>query len=171
MRVPQHTSPPRPDRLEALFRWYLDDRESGWLNAQPGAHLISLMLHEVADRRPSPTTGSRDVLASNAARHIRIHFQEDLNTAAVATALGFNPDYLGRAFRKAYGMTLTEAIHQRRIRHASHLLRDTSMTIDEISRASGYADPGYFRRMFKRVEGTTPGKHRRLYARVHVNTE
>ena len=41
--------------------------------------------------------------------------------------------------------------------------------INEIAFACGYSDPGYFRRMFKRLTGLSPKKFRSLYSRMHIN--
>ncbi len=70
-----------------------------------------------------------------------------------------------------YGVTITEALHRRRLRLASTLLLDREYTIPEVARACGVADPAYFRRLFLRQEGMSPRSYRRLYARLHVNTE
>jgi YesN/AraC family two-component response regulator len=35
--------------------------------------------------------------------------------------------------------------------------------IDEVSEAVGYLDISFFRRLFKRLTGLTPGKYRRMF--------
>jgi AraC family transcriptional regulator, transcriptional activator of pobA len=44
---------------------------------------------------------------------------------------------------------------------ARRLLVETDLTIDELARQVGYADPIYFVRTFRRVHGTTPLRSRR----------
>jgi AraC-like DNA-binding protein len=51
------------------------------------------------------------------------------------------------------------------------MLIESDHNVEEISRACGFKDVGYFRRLFKRHEGMTPLAFRRLYAQMHVNTE
>ncbi|MFW5856406.1 MAG: helix-turn-helix transcriptional regulator [Planctomycetota bacterium] len=100
-----------------------------------------------------------------------MHYAEPISTVDVAAALDCNPDHLGRVFRRAEGRTVVEAIHAHRIAQARRMLLDGGATVDAVARACGYPDPGYFRRVFRRCEGLSPGRYRRLYARVHVNAE
>jgi transcriptional regulator GlxA family with amidase domain len=44
------------------------------------------------------------------------------------------------------------------------------MTIEEVATACGFADAGYFRRIFRRYQHETPIRYRNSNARVHINT-
>jgi AraC-like DNA-binding protein len=173
MHVPRHRVVGRPDRLEELLRRYLDDQESGGLTPRTASLLVALMLSELGDSRPPGVKAGRAaaMLASRTLMHIRTHFHEDISTAVLAGLLHCNPDYLGRIFKQVQGITITEAIHRHRLRHARRLLLDREMNIDRVAREAGYTDPGYFRRVFRRYSGLTPGAFRRLYGLVAVNTE
>lgn len=171
--VPQHTSVTRPNHLTELFRRFLDDQEAGRSRPPSDSLLLMLMLCEVSDSRPveRAVKGNAAVLAQRAEAHIRTHFHRPISTSALASELGCNPDYLGRVFRRVYGLTPTEFMHRRRVRHARRMLLESDYNVEEISRACGFKDVGYFRRLFKRYEGMTPLAFRRLYAQMHVNTE
>jgi AraC-like DNA-binding protein len=171
--VPQHTTVARPNHLTELFRRFLDDQEAGRLQPMSASLLLMLMLCEVSDSRPveKVVKGNAAVLAQHAEAYIRTHFHAPISTSVLASELGCNPDYLGREFRRIYGLTPTEFIHRRRVRHARRLLIESDRNVEEISRACGFKDVGYFRRLFKRHEGMTPLAFRRLYAQMHVNTQ
>ena len=49
-----------------------------------------------------------------------------------------------------------------RISHAKRLLKDTDKKIYEIAKEVGYTDAKYFNRVFKDVEGVSPGDYRAL---------
>jgi AraC-like DNA-binding protein len=171
--VPRYATVTRPNHLAELFRRFLDDQEAGRLTATSADLLLMLMLSEVSGSDPGENSVERSaaVLAGRADAYIRTHFHEPLNTSKLAGEMGCNPDYLGRAFRGTYGKTITEAIHWRRLRHARRMLLESDRNIDEVSRACGFEDVGYFRKVFKRYEGMPPRAFRRLYAQMHVNTE
>jgi AraC-like DNA-binding protein len=171
--VPQHTTVTRPNHLTELFRRFLDDQEAGRLQPLSASLLLMLMLCEVSDSRPVARVvkGNAAVLAQRAEAHIRTHFHAPIRTSVLASELGCNPDYLGRVFRRVYGLTPTEFIHRRRVRHARRMLIESDRNVEEISRACGFKDVGYFRRLFKRHEGMTPLAFRRMYAQMHVNTQ
>ncbi|MGC3998006.1 MAG: AraC family transcriptional regulator [Anaeromyxobacter sp.] len=172
LSVPQHARIERPDHLTNLFRRLLDDQEAFGVRPLPASLLILLMLCEVTASRPASarSDGAAQLLAARADTLILSRFNELLSASSIAADLGCNPDYLGRVYRSTHGRTLTEAIHDRRIRHATRLLAEGRETIDEVARQCGFEDAGYFRRLFKRMQGMTPHAYRRLYVRVHVNT-
>lgn len=172
MTVLQHVTVSRPDHMTELFRRYLDDQESGALDPNAAGLLVVLMLCEVSRSRPGALArdSASTRLAGRADSHIRTHFHQSITPARVAAALGCNANYLSRVFREVYGHTLTDAIQRRRMHHARQLLLEDDRNIDEIARACGFADTGYFRRLFKRQESITPLAYRRLYSRVHINT-
>jgi AraC-like DNA-binding protein len=171
--VPQHTTVARPNHLTELFRRFLDDQEAGRSHPMSASLLLMLMLCEVSCSQPvqEVAKGNATVLAQRAEAHIRTHFHTPMGTSALASELGCNPDYLGRVFRRVYGLTLTEFKHRRRVHHARRMLIESDRNVEEISRACGFKDVGYFRRLFKRHEGMTPLAFRRLYAQMHVNTQ
>ena len=100
-----------------------------------------------------------------AAAFVADHLTEpNLSTARIADALAFNPDYLGRAFRDAFGETLTDHIHRLRIDRARMLFRSSDRSVERIGAEVGFGDGRYFRRVFKRQVGLTPGQFQRLRA-------
>ena len=171
--IPQVKRIERPDRLETLFRYFLDEQETGFLLPDAADWLTMLMLLEVAHhyKAGKGSADSTNVLATRAHAFVRLNFDRPISAGIVAEALGYNADYLGRVYRKEYGCTLTEAIHRRRIKEACRNLLDTDMTIEETAKVCGYTDANYFRRVFRRYMHKTPRAYRKLYARMHVNTQ
>lgn len=172
IKIPQMTYVAQPERLEWLFRTFLDDQEAGMLNPHAANLLTMLMLTEVAQSQEVRMENRDDVnvVATWANTYIRINYDRPITAGKVATALGYNADYLGRIYRKVYGYTLTEAIHRRRVHMACEFLLDTNLTIEQIAPRCGFPDPDYFRRIFRRAMQISPGDYRVEYSRVHVNT-
>ena len=171
--VPQVKRVERPDRLEYLFRYFLDEQETGYLQQPQANWLTMLMLLEVGRHTAlgRETTDSTSVLATRAHSFIRLNFDQPITAGAVAEALGYNADYLGRVYRKTYGYTLTEAIHRRRVKAACRYLLDSDMIVEEIAKVCGFTDTNYFRRVFQRHMHNTPRAYRKQYAHMHVNTQ
>ncbi len=175
--VSQHSRVNRPDHLTNLFRRFLDDQETLKTESSAADLLVLLMLHEISRTQiseHSPETTAENAAARLAGRAhtlIRTQFHTPLSTSLLARKLHSNPDYLGRVFHRHYGCTPTEALHQRRLKHARKLLLESDRTVEAIALKCGYRDIGYFRRVFKRSEGLTPYAFRKLYSKVHINTE
>jgi len=171
LQARQHAAVARPDHVTALFRRLLDDQELFGARSATLSLLMMLILCELARSSQSARTeeGAASVLAGKADVVIQTKFQDAISSSSIAAELRCNPDYLGRVFRAEYGKTLTDAINERRTRHAAALLAETRSGIDEIARQCGFADTVYFRRIFKRNQGMTPGAFRSLHTRTHIN--
>lgn len=73
---------------------------------------------------------------------------------------------LKRRFKAATGSTLIEYVQSLRIEEAKRLLETGAIAVDEISEDVGYEDHSFFRRLFKRLTGLTPGQYRRMFQPV-----
>lgn len=170
--IPQVAQIPQPERLERLFRTFLEDQETGMLHPYAASLLITLMLTEVAQSQDERMVHPDDsnFVAVWANTYIRMNFDRPITASKVATALGYNSDYLGRIYRHVYGVTLTEAIHRQRIHKACQFLLNASLTVEQVASKCGFVDPDYFRRIFRRHMQISPGDYRTEASRVHVNT-
>jgi transcriptional regulator GlxA family with amidase domain len=68
-----------------------------------------------------------------------------------------------RRFQNATGHAPLAYVQQLRIEEAKRRLERTNEPIDKIGWRVGYEEPGFFRRLFKRVTGVTPGHYRRQF--------
>ena len=73
---------------------------------------------------------------------------------------------LKRRFVTASGNTLIGRLQNLRMEAAKRLLETTRMPVEEISTEVGYEDASFFRRLFKRSTGLTPGQYRRMFQPV-----
>ena len=86
----------------------------------------------------------------------------ELSVDWVGRSLQSSPDYISGLFRESMGMPLLTYITERRMNRARALLTSSTLNISEISRASGYVDPSYFTRVFRRETGLAPRQYRDL---------
>jgi transcriptional regulator GlxA family with amidase domain len=68
-----------------------------------------------------------------------------------------------RRFKNATGHAPIDYVQRLRVEEAKRRLERTRAPVDEISWKVGYEDPGFFRRLFKRVTGVTAGAYRRKF--------
>ena len=69
-----------------------------------------------------------------------------------------------RRFRKATGYGPVEYVQALRLEEAKQMLETTTEPTESIALAVGYVDPVFFRRLFKRLVGITPGRYRQRFA-------
>ncbi|MGK5078746.1 helix-turn-helix domain-containing protein [Janthinobacterium sp. HLX7-2] len=73
-----------------------------------------------------------------------------------AQCIGITATHLNPIARGHAGKSALELIHERVLLEAKRNLAYTSMTINVLSYALGFAEPAYFARFFKRHTGVTP---------------
>lgn len=167
-----HLTPRRPDLLQSMAHRYIDDQMAGVHTPATAGLAIHAVLAELA--AASTGGGASDPaapLVGRAEAWIGHHYQDGISTRDVAEALGHNPDYLGRVFRRCTGKSLVDAITERRIAEARTRLIDSADDVAAIARGAGFNDLTNFRRLFRRHCGCSPGDFRAQHARIYVNSD
>jgi transcriptional regulator GlxA family with amidase domain len=91
------------------------------------------------------------------------NFGQDNAVAAVVAAIGIPDRSLKRRFKTATGATLIGYVQNLRVEAAKRLLEAGTDSVDAISASVGYENFAFFRRLFKRSTGLTPGQYRRMF--------
>lgn len=91
------------------------------------------------------------------------HFRDPDAIVQVTALAGIPERTLKRRFKAATGNSLIAYLQNLRVEEAKRLLESTGMPVDEISFAAGYSDASFFRRLFKRLTGLTPGHYRKMF--------
>ena len=91
------------------------------------------------------------------------HFTQKISLDELSERFYINKFYLTRSFKEQFGVTPGSYLLGLRITRAKQLLRFTDSPLDAISASCGMGDAAYFSRMFKKVEGLTPGEYRRQW--------
>ena len=166
--LPDHGAWARSEIATDLAARLLDEQDRP--DAPPGSCdlLMALLLLECTASRPADGDDPSG-LAERARQHIAARHREPIGPGEVAAACGCSADHLGRLFRARYGQSLGAALQIERVASAKALLRDGGCSIAAVAAACGFADPGYFRRVFKRATGTSPGAWARMHLRSRVN--
>jgi AraC family transcriptional regulator len=79
-----------------------------------------------------------------------------------ARLVGCHPASLSRAFRKEYGVTITDYRRRSRLRRAAQVIAGGVETLSRAAHAAGYADQPHMCREFRRLARLTPSAFRRL---------
>lgn len=95
--------------------------------------------------------------------YMDIHFTEKITLAELTQKFFINKYYLTHTFKEQFGITINQYLLQLRITHSKHLLRFSDHPIEEIAILCGIADANYFARVFKKLEGITPGEYRKRW--------
>lgn len=124
--------------------------------------LLTLLMDESWNPEPGKSTPKRQNL-QQVKDYLDQHYHEKVTLDELAEMFYINKFYLTRIFKEQFGLPISHYLLQIRITHAKQLLRFTDQTMEAIGAACGMGDGNYFTRMFRRVEGITPGEFRKLW--------
>lgn len=80
-----------------------------------------------------------------------------------AEKFGYSPDYFRHKFRSEMGVSPQKYIASLKIESAKELLLNSSLIIEQVAFKTGFNDPNYFTRFFKKETGYTPAAFRKNY--------
>lgn len=88
--------------------------------------------------------------------YVNENYSKDITLDEISTRFGFNPSYFSRMFKKALGSGYSDYLAFVRICKAEKLLRDTDMSIIDVSLEVGFSSVSYFNKVFKKHKNCTP---------------
>jgi AraC family L-rhamnose operon regulatory protein RhaS len=107
-------------------------------------------------RRESHVQGSA-IAVEGALEFIHDHFYEPLRIDDMAERCGLSQRRFTDLFKQRTGMTFSHYINEKRIEFAQERLRESGHIL-YACHESGFNDPAYFYRVFKKYTGMTPGE-------------
>jgi YesN/AraC family two-component response regulator len=124
--------------------------------------VMSAIVNERGDRNddeyPAP---AYDKMIDNVVSDIREHYTEDISLTSLAAKYNISMGHLSKMIKEHLQVNFSDYIASLRIQRAKELLRDESISIQEIAEIVGYNDYFYFTKVFKKVEGISPSKYRK----------
>lgn len=84
------------------------------------------------------------------------HLGDTLEVTELARACALSRSHFSRAFKCSTGVSPQDWIRQQRIARAKQLIRNTDLTLTQISLECGFCDQAHFSHIFTRSEGVTP---------------
>jgi AraC family transcriptional activator of pobA len=161
LKVPAADRRSWSERLQALDL-ELRERDDGYREAVV-AHLTLLLVgvSRLAADVVGDLTFKDQPLLAEVFGLIEARYHERISLRDVAAAVSLSPGHLTTVVRRKTGRTVQEWIAERRLAQARRLLVETDLTVAEIGRRVGYADPAYFNRSFRRAHASTPLRWRR----------
>ncbi len=104
-----------------------------------------------------------DAIVLAAQRWMKAHLVAANPIERVVRESGISDRSFKRRFRKATGFSPLAYMQQLRVEAAKRRLEESDAPVDTISYDIGYEEPAFFRRLFKRTTGLTPGDYRKKF--------
>ena len=122
--------------MEGMKKWFLDKTS------------------EICSNMESAREKEAVSIIEKAKSYIRDNYKKDISLDEVSREVDISPYYFSKLFKQETGGNFIEYLTEIRLR------KDSGLSIKEICAESGYSDPNYFSRIFKKYEGVTPSEFR-----------
>jgi AraC-like DNA-binding protein len=116
--------------------------------------------------RTNPHTMSL-MRVAKAIEYLDKHFLDDINYHELSHIAGMSQRHFQRVFRHALDCGARQYVIRLRIRKAMQMLRETALSVSEISFECGFEDSNYFSRMFRKYSGSTPLRYRQVESEIN----
>lgn len=83
-------------------------------------------------------------------------FNQDLGLEQLSKELAYSQKYISTVFKQFYNQSISEYVNDLRIRNALTLMEYGITGIKNIAALSGFNDPLYFSKVFKKITGVSP---------------
>ena len=126
---------------------------------------LFLLLSELDDNKDSTLVLEKSTLPSSLfigeiLKHINRHY-DDVCLTELASLYNLHPNSLSAMIKKQTGKNFSEHLTEVRLNRAAYYLKNSTISVQEISEKMGYQDKSYFFRLFKKHYGTSPNQYRK----------
>ncbi len=122
-------------------------------------HLLASFTH-LSQFRLIMESGEKDPLARSI-NYMLENLTKKLKLYEIATETGLSASHLSRLFTSRTGHAPIEYFIQLKMQRACRLLDNSGWTVADVARETGFEDPFYFSRVFRKVMGMSPNAYRK----------
>jgi len=152
----------------AKMRKILRTAQSGsalkWFECSTGIYDLLMDLAKYASKNNDDSIHKQYLRLKPVFEYIDKKYAEVITLKMLADLIGVTPQHFCLLFKEASGVRPFDYINSIRIKKGKELLiRNKAAGIDEVSRMLGYESVSYFCLVFRRIEGITPGRFKKMY--------
>lgn len=126
-------------------------------------HLNALFVLLIRNKNYYKNSLSENVHVKHTLEYVNQHYAENISLEKAAQQAFISSAHLSRIFKKETGLTFGEYLTDIRINAAENLLKNSNLTICEISDSCGFNDSNYFSFKFKSLYNISPLKFRKKF--------
>lgn len=101
-------------------------------------------------------------IMQKARAYINENITNDISLEDVSEYVYMSPSYFSRLFKKEVGINFKDYLNKARIEESKKYLSNLKFSISEVAHTVGFTDQSYYNKVFKRVEGISPGQYRKM---------
>ncbi|WP_188454900.1 helix-turn-helix domain-containing protein [Virgibacillus oceani] len=163
IRLPKHCTIVNWEKVEWLCGQIIDpspELNLAWEFQQQ--LLFQELLLELAANQDADRLLPSVALAEKAAAYLRRNYTNKVSYQELGRVLQFHPNHIARCMIDVLGFGPNEYVNRYRIEQAKTLLIYTDWPIERIAEKCGFSQLAYFSRFFKKLEGVSPNRFRKM---------
>lgn len=161
LRVPPDERPAWSEHVAAIERELSEPRDGSSEAVLAHLTLLLVRVSRIAVDLGDEMRLLGEPLLAAVFEFIEEHYGEPVSLSDVAASVGLTPGHLTTVVRRKTGRTAQQWITERRMSEARRLLRETDLTVETIAGRTGYRQPSFFIKQFRRAHADTPAAWRR----------
>lgn len=122
--------------------------------------LLDALIQSSSTRQEPHKTQLRDFYVQEAISYMELHYKRNLTVEEIADACRLNRSYFSKLFKEKKGCPPQEYLIRLRLTKAADLMKNTTLSIGDISVSCGYPNQLHFSRAFKQRYGVSPREWR-----------
>lgn len=146
------------ERCRAIWNQHKDRPSYYEMMAEALLTEALIYLNQELDRGAIPSEKHRRVESMK--QYIGTHYRGRVTKEELGDVIKTTPNYAATLFKTVTSQTISEYVHNLRMKTALYMLTESQLTISEIADYLGYNDVSYFYRIFKRSTGSPPSDSR-----------
>ena len=95
-------------------------------------------------------------------QYINDNVSTNISLDSVAEYIYLSPSYFSRLFKKEMGINFIDYLNKVRIEESKKYLTDLKISLSDIANTVGFTDQSYYTKVFKKIEGISPGQYRKM---------
>lgn len=128
----------------------------------PLCHMFVLLYHALLELLPQGTGMLRESnILSHAVWYLQKNYREDVQVSDLAAHCHCSVSTISHLFKKQMGQSIPAYLQQLRLENARRLLRETTLSVGQISDTLGFCNPYYFCSVFRQSTGSSPSVWRK----------
>ena len=121
-------------------------------------HILSAIARKISDK--SDRNFSAKKRLKEICRYIYANYAKELTVSELATMCCLSESRFSHLFKESVGTSPAQYVLGTKIEMAKELLKDTDLSIAQISERVGISNQNYFSRIFKKYTGVSPREYR-----------
>lgn len=158
-------------RFLLLFRQMMDFSLDNNINKTILDYSLSILMMEFSQSLHKQNENSNKEIPSiisDICHWIKNNYQNNFTIEELSQEFKYQSSYLSNLFSKNMNMSIIQYTNRVRISAAKNLL--SNFSVKETAYSCGFDDEKYFMKIFKKIEGITPGQYKQAFNKKNINS-